>query len=138
MNREILLEEIQRIGNFQFSRSGGPGGQNVNKVNSRVQLKVGISEMDSLDEKQKNRLRSKLQNRLTTEDYLMISVEDTRDQHRNRELAVERLTDEIIKGLKRPKKRKPTRPTKASKERKKKQKQRRKTVKKLRKAPKPE
>ena len=101
---------------LEFVRSGGPGGQNVNKVSSKAQLrwKVGVS--NSLTEEQKNRVREVLKNRLTNDDEILVVAEDERSQIQNRELAIVRFQEMITEALKIPKKRRATKPTRSSKE----------------------
>ncbi|MDQ6719001.1 MAG: aminoacyl-tRNA hydrolase [Gemmatimonadota bacterium] len=98
------------------TRSSGAGGQHVNKTSSRIQLSWNVSASPSLDDAQRERLLRKLASRLTADGVLTISVSDTRSQHRNREIAEERLTEVVNAALVVPKKRKATRPTRAAKE----------------------
>ncbi len=109
---EWLLENME----FSFSRSGGPGGQNVNKVNTKVTAKIVINSMDVLNDVQKSLVRNKLCNRINEEDELIIQVSDTRSQLKNREIALLRLTSLIVGSLHVPKKRKKTRPSRAAKQ----------------------
>lgn len=135
MIRQILLEEIARKGQFSFSRSGGPGGQNVNKVNSKVLLRMAIEDITFPDLSTRERVRRKLVHRQNKEQQWVITVEDTRDQHRNREIAEERLCDEIMEAARKPKKRIATRPSKSSRAKAKERNKKRKRIKDLRKAP---
>lgn len=98
------------------TRSSGAGGQHVNKTASRIQLSWDVAGSPSLDDSQRARLMRKLSSRLTADGILTVSVSDTRSQHRNREIAEERLTEVVNAALVVPKKRKPTRPSRASKE----------------------
>jgi ribosome-associated protein len=101
---------------FQTSRSSGPGGQNVNKVNSRVELRFDIPGSALLTDGQKEVLLKKLASRLTSEGILIVASQTSRSQLNNRELAVQKL-DALLRAALRPvKKRKPTKPTKASEE----------------------
>lgn len=98
------------------TRSSGAGGQHVNKTSSRIQLSWDIGASPSLDGSQRERLLRKLAPRLTGDGVLTVTVSETRSQHRNREIAEERLNDVVNAALVVPKKRKATRPTRAAKE----------------------
>lgn len=100
-----------------FVRASGPGGQNVNKVASAVQLRFDLRGTASLDERVKARLRALAGRRVTDEGALLIIARNHRTQEQNRREAGERLADLIRQALIEPKTRKATRPTKASKER---------------------
>ena len=102
---------------FQFTRSGGPGGQNVNKVNSRVELRFDIAQSESLTDTQRERLLEKLSNRLTTEGVLRLVSQSERTQNANKRAVMERLVSVLKGALHVDKKRKPTMPTRASKRR---------------------
>ena len=101
-----------------FARSGGNGGQNVNKVNTKVHLAVPVASLGGLTEAEVMRLRSKLSAIINREDCLFIDVDDERYQERNREIALGRLEARIVQAVAIPKKRIKTKPTRASKERK--------------------
>ncbi|MDA3867731.1 MAG: alternative ribosome rescue aminoacyl-tRNA hydrolase ArfB [Salinivirgaceae bacterium] len=100
---------------FQTSRSSGPGGQHVNKTETRVTLRFSIPESTMLSDEQKALLLEKLSTHLTTEGVLLISCQETRSQTRNKEISVERFNELIKKAFKKKRKRIPTKPTKASK-----------------------
>ena len=99
-----------------FARSGGNGGQNVNKVNTKVHLVLAVNDIDGITEAERGRLRTKLAAILNKEDSLFLDVDDERYQERNREIALTRLEARIVQALALPKKRIKTKPTKASKE----------------------
>jgi ribosome-associated protein len=100
----------------RVSRSSGAGGQHVNKTSSRVEIFWNIPGSRALNDEQRDRLRSKLSSRMTTDGSVRVVASDMRSQSRNRELAEERLADLIRRALVVPRKRRPTKPTKASKE----------------------
>ncbi len=102
---------------FTASRSGGPGGQHANKTSSRVTLHWSVATTSALSEQQRWRVKKNLASRLTQDGVLQLHVEDSRSQHRNKELACERLVEVIKKALFVPKKRRATKPSKASKKR---------------------
>ena len=101
----------------QFVRSSGPGGQNVNKVSSAVELRFEAARSPNLPDPVKRRLQRLAGRRWTKEGALVIFVEETRSQARNREIAEARLAELVRAALVVPKPRRPTRPTKGSVER---------------------
>ncbi|MEM8979192.1 MAG: alternative ribosome rescue aminoacyl-tRNA hydrolase ArfB [Pseudomonadota bacterium] len=100
-----------------FIRASGPGGQNVNKVSSAVELRFEAARSPNLPAPVKARLKRLSGRRWTRDGALILKVQDTRSQVRNREIARERLRDLILQALEKPTKRLPTRPTLASKRR---------------------
>jgi ribosome-associated protein len=127
----IPLDEFQ----FETSRSGGPGGQNVNKVNSKVQLRWTPSTSPSLPDAVKARLLARVANKLTREGELLIASTRTRDQGRNTDDCLDKLRLLILEVLTPPKPRRATRPTHGSQIRRVESKQRRSETKRGRKAP---
>jgi len=100
-----------------FVRASGPGGQNVNKVSSAVQLKFDIRHSPSLPNDVAIRLMKLAGSRLTQDGVIVIVAQTQRSQKRNREEALERLLELIREAAVKPQVRRPTKPTKASKER---------------------
>lgn len=115
MDQLLLHQSIEREAHFSFARSGGPGGQNVNKVNTKVFISIQIEQLGGLSITEISRIISKLKNRLDSNGLLTISVEDERSQYRNREIAIERIEAIIILANHQEKRRIPTKPGKAAK-----------------------
>jgi|ERR1700683_2180272 ribosome-associated protein len=102
---------------WKFIRSSGPGGQNVNKVSSAVQLRFLLPLNTSLPVSARNRLRRLAGQKLIDDGSILVSARSERSQEQNRRAALERLAELIRAALVEPKIRKKTRPTRASKER---------------------
>jgi ribosome-associated protein len=110
---EIPDEELD----FATSRSGGPGGQNVNKLETKVTLRFDLGSSPSLSEEQKARLRERLATRITKNGVLHISSQRHRTQAANREAAVARFAELVGEGLQEEAPRKPTKVPRAVKRR---------------------
>ncbi len=110
MDTEKLIKEL----NFKATRSSGAGGQHVNKVSSKIELFFDVENSAEFSEEEKNQLLKKLATRLTKENVLLLTCDESRSQHKNKELAINRFLEIITLGLKVLKKRKPTKPSKSS------------------------
>jgi ribosome-associated protein len=119
----------------RFIQAAGPGGQNVNKVASAVELRFDVAGSPSLPEAVRQRLRALAGRRLTQDGVLVIQARRHRTQERNRADARERLVELIRRAAIPPKPRRATRPTRASKERRVEQKKGRSAVKRMRRKP---
>lgn len=104
---QIPLAELA----FRFATSSGPGGQHVNKAETKVILTFDVANSPSLDEKARSRLLKKLASRLDKDGTLQIQAQDSRSQHQNRELAISRFQKLLAAALKPVKKRHKTKPS---------------------------
>lgn len=101
MNKEILQNELQ----FKAVRSSGAGGQNVNKVSSKVELTFDLDGSLGLSDDEKELLKQNIGNRLTKENILLLQCDESRSQHKNKELVIQRFFELIEEGLIVPKER---------------------------------
>lgn len=110
MNTENLIKELK----FKGIRSSGAGGQHVNKVSSKIELTFDILNSQNLSTNQKETLQNKLSNRINKESVLVLFCDESRSQHKNKELAIKHFTAMISDALKRQKIRRPTKPSRSS------------------------
>lgn len=122
---DISDKEIE----FDASTGGGPGGQNVNRVATKVTLRFDVARSPSLDEEQRARLLENLESRLTKDGVLWVTSQEHRSQLHNRKEAREQLLELLRQGLKKPKKRKRTKRTRGSHRRRLQEKKRRAEIK---------
>ncbi|WP_435414443.1 alternative ribosome rescue aminoacyl-tRNA hydrolase ArfB [Polaribacter aestuariivivens] len=110
MNTENIVKEL----NFKAIRSSGAGGQHVNKTSSKIELTFDLENSESLSDSEKALLKTKLSSKLTNDNLLILFCEETRSQHRNKDVAIKKFIDIIKTNLIRPKKRRKTKPSKAA------------------------
>ena len=127
----IPLEEFE----WDYSRSGGPGGQNVNKVNSKVQRRWNPETSPSLPPAVRTRLLNLVRSKLTTEGELLVVSQESRDQGRNLQICLDKIRALVLSVATPPKTRRPTKPTLGSKLKRVEDKGKRSETKKLRRKP---
>ncbi|EWH12033.1 class I peptide chain release factor [Cellulophaga geojensis KL-A] len=110
MNTAQIVQELQ----FKAVRSSGAGGQHVNKVSTKIELTYDLQNSTAVTDKEKERLLLKLSNRLTKENVLLLQCDDSRSQHKNKDLAIKRFLELIKSALIVPKKRKKTKPSRSA------------------------
>lgn len=120
---------------FSASRSGGPGGQHANKVASRVTLSWSVDKSSVLESLERDRLKHRLRSHINDEGVLSYTVDSERSQHRNIQIARDRMAEAVAGALKRRKRRKRTRPSRAARRRRLENKRHRGRIKSLRKPP---
>ena len=113
MDKEILQKELE----FSAVRSGGPGGQHANKVSSKVIVLIDIENSQALSEKEKVRLFDKLSSKLNKKNQLMLTCDESRSQHQNKQIVTNRLVTLLDAALKKEKMRIPTKVRKVEKTR---------------------
>lgn len=129
--KEAIMKEIQ----WDFVKSSGKGGQNVNKVNTAAEARWSISRNRVFDETQKGKIRSKLSGRINSNDEIVIKKNNSRSQLRNKESAIEELFNSIDKSLEKKKLRIKTKPSQASKKKRLEEKKKRSEIKNSRRNP---
>jgi ribosome-associated protein len=117
LNRVLIESFVRNNIEFSFSHSSGSGGQNVNKLNTKVQAKLALSKITFFTDEELNRIRIYLKNRINRKDEIILQVQQERKQNINKEIAINRIINLLINSLKRKKKRIKTRPSKSSIER---------------------
>lgn len=108
-DEKSILSELS----FRAIRSSGPGGQHVNKTSSKVELTFDLEQSQCLSEKQKNRLKTTLRNRLSKLGILILQCDASRSQHKNKTIIIQRFLDLITTNLTEQKDRRPTKVPKA-------------------------
>jgi ribosome-associated protein len=111
LDEKQLIQEVS----YKAVRSSGAGGQNVNKVSSKVELHFMVANSGAFSESEKERVLNKWQSRLTNNGELILQSDESRSQHKNKELVTQRFLEIIKKALVKPKSRKKTKPSRASK-----------------------
>ncbi len=107
MNTEQLLRELE----FKAVRSSGPGGQHVNKTSSKVLVQFHIANSHAFSEFEKERLLARLEQRITSEGFIILQCGETRSQHRNKAIVIQRLINLLRENLRICKQRKKTKPS---------------------------
>ncbi|MBN2523412.1 MAG: aminoacyl-tRNA hydrolase [Bacteroidales bacterium] len=115
IKNNFIQRDFSREFIFTYSRSSGPGGQNINKVNTRVELRFNVPDSTLLTENEKSLILSKLKSSLTVKGELIISSQTERSQLRNKEETIRKFNFLIREALKPLNIRKPTKPTRLSK-----------------------
>ena len=110
MNYEDFKKEVT----YRTSRSGGAGGQHVNKVSTKVELLFNVNESSILTERRKSIISEKLSNRISLDGVLALKCDETRSQSANKEIVFERFVNLIKTALTPVKKRRPTKPSRSS------------------------
>ena len=111
-NKPVHNRPFETEYTFHTSRSGGPGGQNVNKLETKVELRFDIDNSSLLSENEKDRIKQKQNRRINSEGIMQVFAQENRSQLKNKELAEKRFYQYLQDSLKKKKTRKPTKPSK--------------------------
>ncbi|HKJ79323.1 MAG TPA: alternative ribosome rescue aminoacyl-tRNA hydrolase ArfB [Prolixibacteraceae bacterium] len=133
--RESQKQQLESELNYSATKSGGPGGQNVNKVNTSVELRINITESAGLNESQKQTVLHKLQNRINLENELILVSRSARSQWQNKTMVTKKFFELLEKALAPTKKRIKTKPTATARKKRLENKKKRSQKKDLRKPP---
>lgn len=110
MDKALAVQEL----NFKAVRSSGAGGQHVNKVSTKVELTFDVLNSNALSDNEKEQIYRKLGNKLTKEYVLQLQCDESRSQHKNKDLAIKRFIETMENALKVKKKRRKTKPSRSS------------------------
>lgn len=110
MNSEKIIKEL----NFKAIRSSGPGGQHVNKTASKVEVSFNVNDSEGLSDREKTKIQDKLAKRITQDGSIVLQCGETRSQHRNKTIVIERLLHILKQSLKVVKNRRKTKPSRSS------------------------
>ena len=109
-------DDLQKEVTYKTSRSGGKGGQNVNKVSTKVELLFSVDDSALFTDEEKQLIKEKLQSRFNKDGYVQVICDEERSQLLNKEIALERLSVLLVRSLQKPKPRKATKVSKQAKE----------------------